>query len=111
MAVAPADHVDVNRGPEMNGERLPELLDHLGLERANPPTQRHPVRQIGPLAEVQDDPGQCFIEWRVGVAEPRDSIAVPECRRERLAENDPGVLDQVMRVRSPEPASVRSIAA
>src|SRR5207245_8878583 len=98
MAIAPADHGDVNRRPEMNRESLPEFLQHLRLERAHASAQRHVVREVGTLAQADDHTCERFVEGRIRRCEPRDAGAVSHRLRQRLAQYDARVLDEVMRV-------------
>src|SRR5260370_35976417 len=50
------NHVDMDRRPEMDRERLPELPEDLGLQRADAPAPRHVVREVWTLPEVHGDP-------------------------------------------------------
>src|SRR5207245_4404154 len=86
MAIAPADHVDVNRRPEMNRESLPEFLQHLRLERAHACAQRHVVREVGTLAQGVDHPCELFVEVLIRCCSLRYAGLLPHRLRQLLAQ-------------------------
>src|SRR5260370_1841964 len=98
VAVPSTNHVDMDRRPEMNRERLPELLEDLGLQRADAPAQRHVVREEWTLPQVDDDPPKRFVQRCVSRREAGDPGPVSQRLGQRLAEHDAYVLNQVMGV-------------
>src|SRR5260370_31815634 len=98
VPVPAADQVHVQRGAGVHRECPPPLLQRPRVERADRPAERHVVGEVRPLAEVDHRAGQGLVERRVRVREAGDSGAVAQGARERLAEHDACVLDQVVLV-------------
>ena len=81
------------------GEGFEEVLDVLGGELADVVAVEGDVdRGVGAAAEVDGDEGERFVHRREGVAEARDAAALAERLVERLAEDEAGVLDEVVGV-------------
>src|SRR2546421_445786 len=63
-----------------------------------PPADEHFAGEKRARAEIDHAPRQRFVERRVGGRESRDAVTLAERLRQRLAQHDPRILDQVMRV-------------
>src|SRR4051794_17857141 len=97
VVVLAAQHVDVERHPAGDGERLEEVGQVLGRDLADhlaPEAEAH--LGPGPAREVDHGPRQRLVERRVGVAETADAATVAERSVERLAERQRAVLGGVV---------------
>src|SRR4051794_41437644 len=99
MAVPAAPRADVQRDPRPPGERTPELLAQLRIERSDPLGDRVDlVHEERPTREVERDLDQGFVERHHRARESAHAGLVTERFLESATEHDADILDGVMEV-------------
>ncbi len=113
-ALRPARRGEMQRDQPVHGQRAEELLEQLGVHRADLVAREvHVPGEERPAGEIDRGLGQRLVHRHQRLAEPPDAALLAERAGQRLAEHDADILGGVVEIdmRSPVAFTARSNSA